>query len=194
MKINCICGNVLRDQTDHIPYKAHFVADQDYEDQLVGIEQQLARILTQGSGSADEALAAARLRPPRAVLLDAAMPGLDGYALARQLRLLPGMTDVLIICVSGYGTPDHRRCPRRGRQALHNRPPDFQFRISQNGLYFLPAHAVLDRVEATSLANGRQGSSLWVKSRPAFCCVGKLSLFRIRVVYLLPPGPCSGAG
>jgi hypothetical protein len=48
MKIGCICGNVLRDQTDYIPYKAHFVADQDYEDLLVGIEQQLAGILMQG--------------------------------------------------------------------------------------------------------------------------------------------------
>jgi hypothetical protein len=51
MKINCICGNVLRDQRDHIPYKAHFVADQDYEELSVEIEQQLARILTQGSGT-----------------------------------------------------------------------------------------------------------------------------------------------
>jgi hypothetical protein len=51
MKIGCICGNVLRDQTDHIPYKAYFVADQDYEDLLVGIEQQLAGILTQGLGT-----------------------------------------------------------------------------------------------------------------------------------------------
>jgi hypothetical protein len=51
MKISCICGNVLRDQTDHIPYKAHFVADQDYEDLIVGIEQQLAGILMQGPGT-----------------------------------------------------------------------------------------------------------------------------------------------
>jgi hypothetical protein len=51
MKIGCICGNVLRDQTDYVPYKAHFVADQDYEDLLVGIEQQLAGILMQGLGT-----------------------------------------------------------------------------------------------------------------------------------------------
>src|SRR5262245_55277075 len=51
MKIGCICGNVLRDQTDYIPYKAHFVADQDYEDLVVGIEQQLARIMMENLGA-----------------------------------------------------------------------------------------------------------------------------------------------
>lgn len=51
MKIGCLCGNVLRDQTDYIPYKAHFVADQDYEDLLVGIEQQLARIIVENLGA-----------------------------------------------------------------------------------------------------------------------------------------------
>lgn len=51
MKIGCFCGNVLRDQTDYIPYKAHFVADQDYEDLLVGIEKQLAQIMTENLAS-----------------------------------------------------------------------------------------------------------------------------------------------
>jgi CheY-like chemotaxis protein len=81
----------------------------------------------EGVYGADEALAAARLRPPRAVLLDAAMPGLDGYALARQLRLLPGMADTLIICVSGYGTPDHRaRALAAGCDLHFIKPIDWQ--------------------------------------------------------------------
>ena len=51
MKIGCPCGNVLRDQTDYLPYKAYFVADQDYEDLLTGIEQKLAGIFTQTPGT-----------------------------------------------------------------------------------------------------------------------------------------------
>jgi hypothetical protein len=39
MKIGCMCGNVLRDQTDYIPYKAHFIADQDYYELLNKVEQ-----------------------------------------------------------------------------------------------------------------------------------------------------------
>jgi hypothetical protein len=51
MKIDCPCGNVLRDQTDYLPYKAYFVADQDFEDLLDGIKQQLAEIFTQAAGT-----------------------------------------------------------------------------------------------------------------------------------------------
>jgi hypothetical protein len=32
MRFTCVCGNVLRDQTDYIPYKAWFAADQDLEE------------------------------------------------------------------------------------------------------------------------------------------------------------------
>jgi hypothetical protein len=30
-KLGCVCGHVIRDQTDDIAYKARFVRDQDYE-------------------------------------------------------------------------------------------------------------------------------------------------------------------
>jgi hypothetical protein len=30
-KLGCICGHVIRDQTDSIPYKARFIRDQDDE-------------------------------------------------------------------------------------------------------------------------------------------------------------------
>jgi hypothetical protein len=29
MKFACTCGNTIRDQTDYLPYKAHFISDQD---------------------------------------------------------------------------------------------------------------------------------------------------------------------
>lgn len=51
MKIGCPCGNILRDQTDDLPFKAYFVADQDYENLLTGIERQLAEIFTQAAGT-----------------------------------------------------------------------------------------------------------------------------------------------
>lgn len=30
MKLECVCGNMIRDQTDNIPYKARFIADEDH--------------------------------------------------------------------------------------------------------------------------------------------------------------------
>jgi len=52
---------------------------------------------------AEQAMSIARVRFPRAVLLDLAMPGQDGLRLARDLRQLPGMNDAILICITGYG-------------------------------------------------------------------------------------------
>ncbi len=50
----------------------------------------------------ETALTLASEHRPEAVLLDLAMPGMDGYTLASRLRRLPGMEKALLICVSGY--------------------------------------------------------------------------------------------
>jgi CheY-like chemotaxis protein len=49
------------------------------------------------------ALRAARTCRPGVVLLDLAMPGLDGYEVARRLRRMPDLGGALLIAVSGYG-------------------------------------------------------------------------------------------
>jgi CheY-like chemotaxis protein len=61
------------------------------------------------------ALRAAALKPPEVVLLDIGLPGMDGLQVARQLRLLPGMGQALLIAVTGYGWPDVvERCKEAG--------------------------------------------------------------------------------
>jgi DNA-binding response OmpR family regulator len=81
--------------------------DRDMVDSTIMVLNFLAHA-GEGAYDAKTALAIARARPPQVVLLDAAMPGQDGYSLARRLRLLPGSGDALLICVSGYGTAEHR--------------------------------------------------------------------------------------
>jgi CheY-like chemotaxis protein len=51
------------------------------------------------------ALSVAATFLPDAVLLDIGLPRLDGYEVARRLRRLPGLADVLLIAITGYGTP-----------------------------------------------------------------------------------------
>ena len=46
---------------------------------------------------------------PEVVFLDVGMPGLSGYELAPQLRSLPGLEDVSIVAVTGWGQPEDRR-------------------------------------------------------------------------------------
>lgn len=54
------------------------------------------------------ALALARAFPPRAVVLDIGMPGMDGFRLSLLLRQLPGLANVRLIAVTGYTSPAHR--------------------------------------------------------------------------------------
>ncbi len=44
---------------------------------------------------------------PDVVLLDLMMPGIRGSEVCRQIKLLPGHTEVRVIAMSGYLTPDN---------------------------------------------------------------------------------------
>jgi len=50
---------------------------------------------------------------PQAVLLDIGLPGMNGYEVARAVRLLPGMDAMLLVAVTGYGDEDARRQSRQ---------------------------------------------------------------------------------
>jgi signal transduction histidine kinase/ActR/RegA family two-component response regulator len=63
---------------------------------------------------------------PSAILVDIGLPGLDGYAVARELRPRLG-SDVLMIAVTGYGQPeDKRRALEAGFDAHLTKPVDVQ--------------------------------------------------------------------
>ena len=62
-----------------------------------------------------DALDAAPTFQPDVVFLDIVLPGMDGCEVARQLRHLPGMAEVLVAAVTGYGhEADVRRCKGAG--------------------------------------------------------------------------------
>jgi CheY-like chemotaxis protein len=46
---------------------------------------------------------------PDAVFLDIAMPGLDGYEVARRLREHPELHEVVLVALTGYGQQEDRR-------------------------------------------------------------------------------------
>jgi CheY-like chemotaxis protein len=46
---------------------------------------------------------------PAVVFLDIAMPGMDGYEVARRLRRMPGGEQVLLIAVTGFGRDEDRQ-------------------------------------------------------------------------------------
>lgn len=73
-------------------------------------------VLTCSDGFA--ALEAARTFKPDFVLADLGMPRMNGYQLAEEMRKLPGMDEVVLIAVSGYG---HAADKQRSREVGFSR-------------------------------------------------------------------------
>lgn len=55
------------------------------------------------------ALAVAASYRPHVVFLDIGMPGMDGYETARRMRELPGMGNVVLAALTGWGQQEDRR-------------------------------------------------------------------------------------
>ena len=73
------------------------------------------------------ALAEVSQMRPEAVLLDIGLPGMDGYEVARRLRLLPGCANTLLIALSGYADDDDlRRSQEAGFNHHLTKPVKFQ--------------------------------------------------------------------
>lgn len=60
------------------------------------------------AGDGREALAVAERFTPQAVVLDIGLPLLDGYQVAKQLRLAPPTRDALLLALTGYGQKEDR--------------------------------------------------------------------------------------
>jgi len=70
-----------------------------------------------------EACAIAREWQPFAVLLDIAMPGLDGLELARRLRADPATAHMLLIACTGYASSEDRARAREAGFDAHCAKP-----------------------------------------------------------------------
>ncbi|HET9512736.1 MAG TPA: PAS domain S-box protein [Gemmatimonadales bacterium] len=80
--------------------------------QLMGHEVQLAY-------EGETALEKARHYRPDVAVLDLAMPGMDGFELARRLRGDRRMNGILLIALTGYGQEEDRRRSREAGFDLH---------------------------------------------------------------------------
>ena len=61
---------------------------------------------------------------PELVLLDIGLPHMDGYEVARRLRLAPEAEDILLVALTGYGQEkDRRRSQEAGFDEHLVKPP-----------------------------------------------------------------------
>jgi signal transduction histidine kinase/CheY-like chemotaxis protein len=88
--------------------------NQDATETLQTLLQSLgATVVAAGNGR--EALAQFERFAPEAVLLDIGMPGMDGYEVARRIRVLPSGRTTALIALTGWGQQeDIQRCFEAG--------------------------------------------------------------------------------
>jgi len=67
---------------------------------------------TDAAYTSSDALARAAQFKPDVVLLDIGLPGMDGYQVAQRIRELPGLRNIRLVAVTGYGRSDDRRRAR----------------------------------------------------------------------------------
>jgi len=91
------------------PMRVLVVDDNDDTRELFADLLRARGYATELAHDAASALAIAIARPPDAAILDIGLPGVDGYELARQLRVLPGLAQLRIIAVTGHSGDAHRR-------------------------------------------------------------------------------------
>lgn len=83
------------------------------------------------AGDVESALQACREEVPDVVLCDIALPGADGYSLARQLRADPCFANTKLVVVSGYAMPEHHQASAQAGFDLHLAKPVSLERLQQ---------------------------------------------------------------
>ena len=100
-------------------------------DDVADVTEMLAVLLTHAgyevvtASSAPAALEVARNRKFDVIISDIGMPDMNGYQLARELRLLPGYESIPMVAVTGYSMFDDReRSKSAGFNAHMTKPID----------------------------------------------------------------------
>ena len=100
-------------------------------DDVADVTEMLAVVLTVAgysvvtAASAPAALRAARERQFDVIISDIGMPEMNGYQLAREVRLLPGYETVPMVAVTGYSMfDDKERSTNAGFNAHMTKPID----------------------------------------------------------------------
>ncbi len=110
---------------DRQDYKATVLLVEDTEDNRVMMRKLLEmsgfRVVEAINGK--EAVEAAQRVQPEIILMDLSLPFIDGLAATRQIRNLPGLSNVPIIAVSAHDTTDfHSDAMNAGCNAYVTKP------------------------------------------------------------------------
>jgi len=121
------------------------------------LESWFIRPLVAANGPAALALLreeTAQARRPRVALIDAAMPGQDGFSLSSEIGKDPALSDIKIILLSSLGSHAKRDCPEASHISVWLEKPIFQMDVLR-----ALAQVLGYTVDAKPLLGGRSGDS-----------------------------------
>ncbi len=107
--LDALAGRLLR-QSPAIRHHKIVVADDSQESASMLAEMlrtlgQDVSVATGGAAAVESVIA----RHPQIVFLDIAMPGMNGYEVAKRLRSEPETKSVVLVALTGYGQPEDRQ-------------------------------------------------------------------------------------
>ena len=124
-------SNELAPDTEILDSEPHARRTALVVDDVADVTEMLAVVLTHAgysvvtAASAPAALKAARERQFDVIISDIGMPEMNGYQLAREMRLLPGYETVPMVAVTGYSMfDDKERSTNAGFNAHMTKPID----------------------------------------------------------------------
>ena len=117
--------------------------DEQFSNFLVEALSELAEsVTTEVAQSGFEAGQKVHTFSPHIVLLDLMMPGLDGFAVCRQIKESPVTRGIDVIAVTGFHTPENAdRIISAGARACLGKPVDLEMLTREMGLRLARAQA-----------------------------------------------------
>jgi CheY-like chemotaxis protein len=100
---------------------------EDYEDARSFMKFVVERFgyLVVEAANGQEAVETVKYEFPDLILMDLAMPVMDGFTATRIIRAFDGMTQVPIIAVTAYGSSCYKQAMEAGCNCLIDKPVDF---------------------------------------------------------------------
>lgn len=90
-----------------------------------------------GAEDGTRGIAEAVANPPRAILLDIQLPGMDGYTVAAELKKIPELADVPIIAVTSHAmTGDREAILKAGATGYIEKPINPETFVAEICSYF----------------------------------------------------------